>query len=934
VLLIAAVGAAAADDLTLEKCAGLVRDDPDELESYQCYWVLARGGDWDGAVRALEALLAIDPSNHRARLYLAAIEADLGHERAERLYREAANGFAVVNDPVGEAYSRKGLYHILMRADRLPEAREELESAAQIASDAGDPALRARIWVTQAYLDKEAGDYGSALTLLRKAEAVAFPDGPIELQSHILESLGHAYWAQGLRERALETYRRQAEIVERAGLVYYEVTARYNIALLSAELSQRGRTEHHDHVQRIERALELAVRVGNRRVEARSRLLLGQALGGEREIEEYTRALEISRTLGHRTLTREIQGRLAFQLWLFDPERRREAFHMVEGLLEDARTSADLRNHAYALLARAAMLFDSGSGPREDWIDAYRRAIDAVEKIRNLRPEGTVGARLFARWSRAYHRFSAKLLDGLPGSPDPAGDLDLAFRTVERMRSRLLIDALDAGGADPWQSVDHPKAGRRAEILEEIARIQRELADSSLPSDERTSRLETLGRLEMEEAALRGEIARVDSAFAALHSPVFPRLEEIRERLAPDQAVLSYQLYYPDSWMKSVPRDVSWVILVTGDGTSAFPLPEKELIEKRVSALLGLIRRRDGSETIAARVLFDDLLGEPLRAAGPEVRRLVIVPDDCLHRLPFAALRSEIDDDPLGARYEISVVPSVTAWMRWRDEQIGGVDASDEASVLALADPELTGAPGDDPLRSGDPWLRGLHLGPLPHARSEARRMVRTLGGNSRLLSGPEATERILKSTDLDPFRILHLAAHAVVDHEHPERSAVVLAPGGENEDGFLQMREIVDLDLRDRVIILSACQSASGTILEGEGMLGLARAFFQAGARAVIGSLWPMRDDEAEVLMNELSGRIARGQTLSRALAGARAELIGNDVPAEAWASLALLGDGDFAPVPKGPNSTRSSALWVLPILGLALLASAGALLYRRFRT
>jgi CHAT domain-containing protein len=209
--------------------------------------------------------------------------------------------------------------------------------------------------------------------------------------------------------------------------------------------------------------------------------------------------------------------------------------------------------------------------------------------------------------------------------------------------------------------------------------------------------------------------------------------------------------------------------------------------------------------------------------------------------------------------------------------------------------------------------------------------MVRAAPGAGRVVSGNEANERLLMATDLSGYEMLHFATHALVDYDHPERSAIVLAPGGEDEDGFLQMREILELDLADKVVILSACRSASGTVLRGEGTLGLARAFFQAGARAVVGNLWPLRDDDAEALIGELSRGLARGQPLSRALAGARAARIEAGAPAAAWAGLVVLGDGDVAPFPDGRGRFGGLALWFLAGLGFLLLAGAAVGLLRR---
>jgi CHAT domain-containing protein len=221
----------------------------------------------------------------------------------------------------------------------------------------------------------------------------------------------------------------------------------------------------------------------------------------------------------------------------------------------------------------------------------------------------------------------------------------------------------------------------------------------------------------------------------------------------------------------------------------------------------------------------------------------------------------------------------------------------------------------------------------LPHAREEARALVRALGGEGRVASGPEASERLLKETDLSRYRILHLATHAVVDDEHPDRSAIVLAPGAAAEDGFLQLREIVELDVRDKVVILSSCRSASGAVVVGGGVAGLARAFFQAGARGVVGNLWPLRDDEAAPIVRELGRRLARGRPLGAALTEARAARAEAGAPAAAWAGLVLLGDGEFAPVSRRRDFLRDLPPVLLVPLALLLLAGFVVLLRRLLR-
>jgi CHAT domain-containing protein len=931
--LVLAIGAVAAQQSDLDICAERVRDDPDNLDSYLCYWYAARRGQWDGARRALEALLAIDPENQRARLYLAAVLSDRGHEGVERLYREAADGFGAMEEPRGEVYARLELCGMARRGGRKADARQELERAALVAEAAADqPELRARVWGVQASMEIEEENYGAGLALLRRAEEAAFPDGPVDLRSNILSQFGYVYWAQGLGERALAAYTREADFLREVGAGFLEVSARYNIVLVSALLLDNDRTGWSEHIPRVEQALELAVRTGNRKVEARTRLALGRAYETEPAIAETRRALEIARELNHRRLVREAQRLLASRLWVSEPRRAEEATEWMDAALEDARLTGDLGDVAHALFGRAKMREESA--PREAWIESYRETIEAVERIRDLRPDGTVGARLFSEQVAPYYRFAGILLEGLTASPDPEHDLDLAFRTVERMRSRLLIDELDVAGAHPTHDADHPVVRRRAEVLEEIARLQKRLADPSLASGERAADLESLERLEMDEAALRAEMARIDPAFATLRAPRLPGLEEVRSRLGPDQVILSYQLAPSASRSRRLffRQGGSWVIRITRQEASAFPLPDKKLLDDRVAIFLGLCRRRDGSEADTAARLFDDLLREPLRGVDPSVRELILVPDGSLHHLPFAALRPGPGERPVGVTYEITRVPSVRLWARWLDAEGERPPPRGLDSVLAFADPVLDGDTGDDPSRWSNPWSEGLRLGSLPRARSEARRLVRAAGGRGLVVSGTDASEGRLKATDLDPYRVVHLAAHAVVDYEHPERSAVVLASGGQSEDGFLQPREIVDLDLADRVVIVSACRSASGTVLSGEGVLGLSRAFFQAGARAVVGNLWTMRDDESEALVAELSHRLAEGRTLSGALTEARAKRFEAGAPAEAWAGLVVLGDGGVAPFAGGPEARF--ALWLSIVVGAALLAGVSLWAYRRYRS
>ena len=154
----------------------------------------------------------------------------------------------------------------------------------------------------------------------------------------------------------------------------------------------------------------------------------------------------------------------------------------------------------------------------------------------------------------------------------------------------------------------------------------------------------------------------------------------------------------------------------------------------------------------------------------------------------------------------------------------------------------------------------------------------------------------------------------------------MLLAPGAATEDGLLQAREIAGLDLDDRVVILSACQTAAGAVVSGEGVLSLARAFFAAGAATVIGSRWPIRDEEAAAMFDRFYAHVAGGASVSEALKRAKTDAIAAERPARAWASLVLVGSGALPPLPRRPPCSAAGTFTpVAPMVaGASLLLAA----------
>ncbi len=372
-------------------------------------------------------------------------------------------------------------------------------------------------------------------------------------------------------------------------------------------------------------------------------------------------------------------------------------------------------------------------------------------------------------------------------------------------------------------------------------------------------------------------------------------------------------------------------MLINRDQITTYALPARRDLRGRVDILEGLLSSREVSGVGAVKAsvrLYEDVLQDALATLPAEIRRLVIVPDDVLFRCPFGGLRASSDAVPIGSRFEISVVPSAAVWVHLKQESVGRF-SDPRSSALIFFAPAIGEIDGEESgFRAANPWVEGLRLAPLRYAEREARSLERVAGRDSRVLSGAEASEQALKEIQLGDFQIIDLVTHAVVDEEQPERSAILLAPGPTTEDGFLQVREIPDLELDGQLVILSSCRSSSGRILGGEGAQSLARAFVQAGAGAVLASLWPLEDEEASIVFSSFYTALGRGQSIAGALSVAQRAAIDAEMPAASWAGLVILGDGDLRPLP-----SRSRGMWAWALIGVVVAASYGAFRFARSR-
>jgi CHAT domain-containing protein len=198
---------------------------------------------------------------------------------------------------------------------------------------------------------------------------------------------------------------------------------------------------------------------------------------------------------------------------------------------------------------------------------------------------------------------------------------------------------------------------------------------------------------------------------------------------------------------------------------------------------------------------------------------------------------------------------------------------------------------------AGDTGARTLHR--LRFTADEARRIAAIAPSADTVVAlGFDASRERALARDLQQYRFVHFATHALVNTRHPELSGIVLSlvsPEGNGQEGFLRLPDIYNLRLGADLVVLSACQTALGRDVRGEGLIGLTRGFMYAGARAVVSSLWDVRDEQTSELMTRFyRGMLRDGLRPAAALRAAQRSML--DDPAWAapvhWAGFVLQGE------------------------------------------
>jgi CHAT domain-containing protein len=896
-------------DSGVAACKEQLRRTPRSFAPYQCLATEVGRGNGAEVRKVLQAVLKRTPDEPRALFYYALVRSLAGEPVEEEEYIRAAEGFRREHDVTGVVYALTTEVAQRCFAKTQCDATTEalLREAEGLAEQRDDVQLKrlCQLWWAREALMVD--DVGREERALARLDALPGEDPPW-LASQVFETRAHL-------AGHLHDYQRQYALY--AGLLEKNEPGSWQSMVVlggmggaASELAARGAFDRARAEQLLRQALAAEERLGFWLSSSDSgalatRVRLALLLGPTDEAMELLRAA-LAGQLSRKGWSYAYHSRWLLARYTIErnPADTAEALAYADAAVSRATEQSASWEHSRGLLMRAYVQWH-GTQPAAARQTALS-ALDEMEGLRRRQPDLRVRMRYEETLAFAYELVASSLLEH--NGVDGTGVAD-ALSVMERLRARGLLETL-------LQNQGNAESERLTLARSRIDRAQRMLVT---PSANRADRMSALGELhaaEAEEVALstaKGQGASGDRSV--------PSLTDIQQALGPTEALVSFQQWHREPSLDA-PYDTasSWAVVVTRAGAHAARIPDAEELDPQINLWLALLRRRDGSERPGGARLYAQLL-EPVVAVLPTaVRHLLIIPDGSLNRVPFDAL-TDAKGRYVSERFGVSLIPSAAIWLELKRRHLA-------QPGLALAMAEPAAAPAAESLVRAALGMGEVSLPPLGRARQEAESAVAAFPRGSVLLVGATATEQYLKDSDLRPFSLIHFATHAVVDAVTPERSAIVLAPSPERQDGLLQVEEISRLNLEQKVVVLAACSSSSGPVRRAEGVMSLARAFFEAGAQTVVGTLAPVRDQESAALFEAFYQRMHEGMPVRQALLEAKRERIRAGVPPAAWATVVVLGNDEAT-----PRAAEPASKWPVASAGLGLSLLVGTAVLARLR-
>ena len=459
-------------------------------------------------------------------------------------------------------------------------------------------------------------------------------------------------------------------------------------------------------------------------------------------------------------------------------------------------------------------------------------------------------------------------------------DTEKVFAVAESMRSRGFLDRLTLSAALSVSGVSPELKSKMLSLNDEIESLaSRRLKEIQKSQEDQDSKLliaisNELAAKEKEFAGLDDTLMKIDK-YRDMRKPKIATLADAKSLCGKDKAIVEYVIWEEDNNEKQ-----SYALVITSSGMKIVHLDAAfdysgTVAKYREAIIVGRTDEVPGlSSSLYAKLIA------PIEQDLEGISSVIIVPDGSLAFLPFDSLRKSADAPYLCEKFALSLQSSVSVMMMVRTRDYSK-DNREAMLAFGGAVYDMNGKNTDRGNKRAGIIMRGVGFkekknresqGPrgyyaaqgflwpnIPGTKTEVQTIASNVFGDKgvTVVTGKDVTEAALKSLSakkkLKGYHAVHLACHGYYDPEFPGYSAVVFSEVSQKdsaEDGYLSVEEAALLDMDADMVVLSACETGIGTIVRGDGVVGLTRAFNVAGANSVGVTLWTVDDNATNEFM------------------------------------------------------------------------------------
>jgi CHAT domain-containing protein/Tfp pilus assembly protein PilF len=784
-----------------------------------------------------------------------------------------------------------GIAGVYMDQGMYERSAQHFRHALQAAEDAGSKADMAmtlnnlgNLFWTQRLFDQALSYYHQSL---RIAEELNHQRGI----GILLSNLGALYSAEGLPEKALTYHLRALQMQEQIGDRSSMTSSLNNIGVFYANQKQYDRA-----IEYYQRALKISEEIGDKLGITLIAKNLGNSFLGRDEYQEaekyFKRSLSLAREINYKEyIGFSYEGMGNVYLKLHKLPQATECFYKALSIGEEITNPLIIWSAHFDL---AKTYQEMGNNRKA--LQSYQAAINEIEKVRSRASSEESKSGFLAKNLEVYEDLIAFLIELEKKYPDRNYDAQ-AFGYSERAKARALLDTLAEFRSGIRKGLSEEQQRKETVILQKVSTLQSQVWGESDDSKQKEAR-KKLQDAETELDRFIVDLRLNNPEYAQLKYPEPYDLKKAQKQVDANTAILEYFVGDTHSYVFAV--DASTIEVASLAPRAQLEESVRKYLQritKPPKASLAMDANRLQKEfEQQSQALFRQLIA-PVQETIAGKQSLLLILDGVLHYVPFETLLMD-KERLMMENFRIAYAPSITIWANLKRKS----QQQNSKQFIAFGDPFL---PSESSKSDDSGGSRFRDLGQLRYAREEVEGIASLYQqGSLKTYLGKDATESKFKINEISDFKMIHFATHAMIDEEMPRRSIVILSPDTkEGTDGVLQMHEIWNLNLNAELVVLSACQSGLGKLVSGEGMISLMRAFFYAGAKNVVVSLWNVDDKSTADLMKAFYVHMKNGKGQSESLRQAKLDMIrsaksGSGYAAYKdpyyWAPFVLIGVGN----------------------------------------